>query len=35
MAGAYLAGAIFKILDDRTKMPSFEIAMTHAKAEWA
>ena len=35
MAGAYLAGAIFKILNDQTKMPSFETAMAHAKAEWA
>jgi hypothetical protein len=29
------AGAIFKILNDQTKMPSFETAMAHAKAEWA
>jgi hypothetical protein len=42
LAGKYLAGEIYKILSDETKMPhpankpsKFKAAMTSAAAEWA
>ncbi len=35
MAGAHLAPQIFAVLSDETKVPRFNVAMSHAQAEWS